>query len=304
MNWFLFAVSAPILFSISNHIDKYLLSRFIKNNGVASLMIFSSFFSILLLPIILLFGVSVFNVGFFSTSILIFAGLLSGFAIYLYLTALNQTDASNVVPIFQTIPIFGFIVAYLILKETIPADKIIASLLIISGSISISIEKNSQGKFSVAKKVLLLMLTSSFLYACYDTLFKLIALEENFWVSTFWQIVGLFIFGLFLFISSKNHRSNFISLVKENSFKILALNAINEVINLTGTLLLAFATLLAPIALVTTVGTYQPVFVLIIGFLITKIFPEISKEDMSKFSIFKKILSISIILLGTLLLYR
>ncbi len=53
MNWILIASIAPILWAITNYIDKHLISKYLKGEGIGALMIFSSAIGIILIPIIL-----------------------------------------------------------------------------------------------------------------------------------------------------------------------------------------------------------------------------------------------------------
>jgi len=52
MNWFLIALVPPALWAITNHFDKYLLSKYFKGGGVGALMVFSSIIGVCLLPVI------------------------------------------------------------------------------------------------------------------------------------------------------------------------------------------------------------------------------------------------------------
>jgi len=55
MNWFLIALIAPIVWSIVNHIDKYMLSKYLKERGLGALLIFSALSSVIILPFVLYF---------------------------------------------------------------------------------------------------------------------------------------------------------------------------------------------------------------------------------------------------------
>ncbi|MDQ5971459.1 MAG: hypothetical protein QG566_405 [Patescibacteria group bacterium] len=304
-NWFLIAITAPILWSIVNHIDKYLLSKHFKGSGVGAIFIFSSLFSIFVSIFVLFFGhAEILNITFFEALSLCFIGILNGFAFYFYLHALNHEESSIVIPLLQMIPLFGYILAYPILGEYLNAQQILAALIVILGIILLSIDFDIDNhKISIKKKVLLLVALSSFLYALHDVLFKAFTNQDSFYVSTFWQYIGLMLTGLFILKVHKKYREEFYLMIKMNNTKIFSLNIISEVLYVFGNLATNFATLLAPVALVLVVSSYQPMFVFIGGTLLTMFLPMISNEKITPKHLVQKLLSIIIIIIGSYLLY-
>ena len=303
-NWFFLALIAPILWSMVNHLDKYMLSKYLKDRGVGALLIFSSLASIVVLPFLAIFYRSkIFNISLIDFSILFIIGFLSATAFYFYLRAIDMEEASIVIPIFQFDPIFGYILSYFILKESLGINQIFASILILIGIILISVEIDIDNKFKFKKKVLLLVATSSFMFALSGVLFKKLALIDSFWVSIFWQYVGLTVFGILILIFHKKFRQNFIEMVVAPKLKILSLNIISEILYIIGALANNFALLIAPVALVFVVNSYQPLFVFFAGVLLTMFLPQFVSEKISHKHFFHKLISIIIILIGSYLLY-
>ncbi len=296
--WFLLALIPPFLWAIVNHIDGYIISKFTKGGGIGSIIILSSLFSVLVLPIIYFFGEGIQSVSKEHILILMLGGVLSGLAVFFYLKALFSSSVSSVVPIFQTIPVFGFLLGYIFLNELLASNQIFGGILITLGAILISVQFSDKG-WSFAKKALFLMLASSFSYALFETLFKFVAIEEDFWVSIFWQYSGLVFFGILVFIFHTTYRKEFLDLLKNNKLPLLSLNALNETATLVGNFVFGYASLLVPVAMVMVVSTYQPVFVFIIGIIITIFWPSIAVEDMRPKVVIQKILSLIIILIGS-----
>src|SRR3989344_2195682 len=200
-------------------------------------------------------------------------------------------------PLFQIIPIFSFILAFIILGETLTVRQIIGSILIICGSIFIAMDIGK--KFALKGRVLGLMVGSSFLFALYETIFKFVAVDEGFIVSSFWEYTGLFIVGVFFFTFVKNYRRQFIGLIKLRPIFMLSYNTASEILTVAGNLLTNFAILLAPVTLVLSVANLQPMFVFILGILITLFLPKIAREKISRTVIFQKIISLVIIICGS-----
>lgn len=94
MQWFFIALVWPILYACANHTDKYFISRYLKNGEVGALIIFSSIFGIIALPVVLFIHPTVFNVSFFQGVILAINSMLVVIAVLLYFYALQKDEAS------------------------------------------------------------------------------------------------------------------------------------------------------------------------------------------------------------------
>ena len=303
-NWFLIALLAPLLWSVVNHIDKYMLGKCLQKRGVGALLIFSALSSVIILPFIgYVYRSEIFTIGGNDLFTLLCVGFLSAGGLYFYLKGMELEEASIVVPLFQIVPVFGYILGYLILGESLSAAQILSSLLIMSGIIILTLEIDADNKLTLKMEVLSIVAISSFLFALYDTLFKKVALVGGFWVSVFWQYVSLVIFGILIFICIKKFRHDFLSMWSGMGGRIFSLNAGSELLYIAGSLANNFATLLAPVALVLVVSSYQPLFVFIGGVLLTVFLPHISREKVSPRHLLHKLTSIVIILFGSYLLY-
>lgn len=304
-NWFLIALIAPILWSIVSHIDKYMLSKYLKGRGVGALLIFSSLSSIIILPFIAFFySYEIFNISGADFFILIFIGFLSAGAFYFYLMAMEMEEASIVVPLFQLLPIFGYFLSYFILGESLSVAQIFSSLLIMFGITILAIEIDEENNLKLKSRVLILIAISSFLFALHDTLFKKVAITESFWVSVFWQYLSLTIFGLIILVSIKKFRKEFFEMFSSRmGGKVLFVNFTSEILYIMGNLSNNFAILLAPVAVVLVVSSSQPLFVFIVGVLLTIFLPKIAMEKISHKHLIHKLISILIIIIGSYFLY-
>lgn len=302
MTWFFIALVAPFLWAIVNHTDKYLLSKYFKEGGIGALMIFSTLSSLAVFPIAFYFSLDLFHPKFIGIAVLVLAGLLYSISILFYLIALKNEEATVVVPFFQLVPVFGYFLGYFLLGEDLAFIQIIAGMMIIVGAIilSLNLEGTSSGRFKF--KTGILMTLSSLVMALYGVLFKLIAVDSGFWASTFWENIGVLIFGLILFSCFAVYRGEFLKLLQSYSIRILSLNITSEVFTLIGNLITAYAILLAPVVLVFLVGSYQPIFVLLIGVFLTLVFPKIIRENLAPRFLAQKIIAIIIIFAGSFLL--
>lgn len=297
---FLLGVCAAFLWSIVNLIDKYLVERFSKNTGIGALIVLSSLFPSTLVPIAFFVAHGNITLPFNEVLILLFSGALTVLWVALYLLALEDDDASTVMPIFQLTPIAAFFTAYVILGELPSSAQMIAGAVILVGSLVLGYEF-ATGKFKW--KLLAYIGGASIAIALMNTLFKLVAEDTPFWTSIFWYAVGTTICGICLTIFHTQYRNQFIKFIKENAGIGLTLNGLNESLTVAGDIIFAYAILLAPIALIQTTEAFQPVFVFLIGIFLTLFFPSVVHEDFSRPILIQKLFGIIFVCLGTVLLY-
>jgi hypothetical protein len=92
--------------------------------------------------------------------------------------------------------------------------------------------------------------------------------------------------------------------IRTNSRAIISLNFLNESIFMIANAVFAFAYLLAPIALVLLAESYQPLFALAIGILMTVFFPKVISEKIHIKHLLQKGFAILLTGLGTYLLFH
>ena len=200
MTWFFIALIGPFMYALTNHIDKILLEKYFKNNGVGTIILFSSIFSVVVLPFLFFIDKTVLDVGGLQIIVLLIVGILGALVLWCYLLALKNEEVSVAIVFYQLMPVFGYILSYFILGETLTKLQIVAMVIVILGTAIISFEIDAENKFKLRRKTILPMLAAAFFWALGGVLFKLVALEENVWRSFFWENVGLLIVGIFIFI--------------------------------------------------------------------------------------------------------
>jgi drug/metabolite transporter (DMT)-like permease len=305
MSWFFIAIFAPLLWSLTNQIDKILLSKYTEgDNGVGALIIYSSIFAVFTLPVLFFMNPNVLDILVVDMLVLVAIGALGVVAIILYLYSMDRDEATAVVPFLQLIPVVAFFLGYFILGEVLTKNQIIASALIMCGAVVLSLEFNIESKTKIKKGIFFMMFASSFIYALCAVLYKAVTVHEsNFWVSMFWEGVGVFLAGLILFVCVKKYRFDFYEFLKGHNFSIFSLNVFSESATVIGNLLASYAVLIAPVALVLLMNAYQPVFVFIEGVLLTIFLPKIATEKITGIHLAQKVVAIGVIFVGSLMLY-
>lgn len=303
MNWFFIALGAPFLWALVSISDQYLVAKYsMSKRGSGGLVLFSSLVGIFIAVIIGIFATDVFGISFFDKFLLFVTGGLTITWVVFYLFALEIEDISTVVPWFLTVPVFGYILGYIFLDEVLSSQQSIGSIIILFGIVLISIDFSKQKKIFKWQSAFYLLI-SSFLVAVVGIIFKYVTIGNNFWVSSFWVYVGLGIFGIIIYLFIPKYRNEFMLMNKSGGKKIFILNIASEIFTIIGNLLTNYALLLAPVTMVYLVGSFQPALVLFLTLLATKFFPNIAKENMSKKILIPKIISIFIVIFGSVILF-
>lgn len=279
MSWLLFAFSGPVLWAISVHFDKYLVERFFKESNVAVLLLFTAFVGLVLLPFIWFFEPSVLRLGLGGIALIMLSGILYMTGMLLYLRALQSEEASVVAPFFQASPLFGYVLAYLVLGETLSGRQMAGGAMIIVGALVVSLRFGHLGG-SFKARLAMLMLACGFIMAVSGLIFKIYALRVEFWTTIFWMFVGEAAFGAAL-LMVPTYRREFLALLHANTTALLSINASNELINLGGGLGNRFALTLAPLSLVQAVGSTTTLFVFAFGIVLSLLYPRFGREDLS-----------------------
>jgi uncharacterized membrane protein len=297
MSWFAIALIGPVCVACANQTDKYLIEKYLKHGEVGALIIFSSLFSAIALPIILVLHPSACDVGLERAALLAMNGMLTVLAMLCYFYALNEDTASGVVPFYQTIPIFAFGLGYVVLGETISRSQVLASSVILTGAAVLSFEMHPGG-LRFKRKVVLYMLAASLMYAVNSVLFKRLAVDAGFWPALFWDVVGKLGFGLGFLGLVPSYRRQFLALTRHSKAAALGLSSMSELLVIAGEAATAYATMLAPVFLVLMVHLLQPLFVLIIGVGLTLLFPHTRLESLTRRTLTHKLSGIGLMCVG------
>lgn len=301
MTWFFVALIAPFLWSLLNHADKYLLNKYSTHHvGVGALSIYSSIFALFSLPIIFVIDPTVLGANFLEIVSLLITGIMFAGAVLLYMYALETEDASYVVPFWQLIPVFSYILGMIFLNEILEGSKILGAIITILGAVILSLEFEEGKRFKI--KPVMYMVGSSLLLAISYVVFKDVTLNSSFWLASFWNQVGMGIFGIFCLIFVHEYRKDFKIVLTKGGKTILGLNIGGEIIQTVASIINNFATLLAPISLVLLVSyTFQPLIVFVEGLLLAAFLPKLIPEKLSKKHAIQKFVSIVIMGIGVYL---
>ena len=302
-NSIIITIFASFLWGITNHIDKFMINGIDESgSSVKTLLVFSTLVAgLVFTPVWLIFSKFSVSISIVSLKSVFLASAIYVLATYFYFKALDNNDASIVVVMFQLIPVFSYIISLIFFKENLTIQQIIGSIIIILSAIIIALdfnERNNKSKF----KALVLITLSSLFFAIYFILFDVAIRNSPYNSCAFWYQVGLLLLGIIL-MCIKNYRITFIKAIKSNGKMYFPLNIINELINLIANLLVNFANLTIPIALVNVLNGFQGAFVFLIGIIGVKLLPKYFKEDLSKNIVLQKVSCIVLGVVGLIVMF-
>lgn len=301
MTWFLLSILSTVLFSFTNFIDKYLIS--VKLSKLSSVSI-TALAGIAGLPLLSIFTAIILGIDKLpSVRTLVFGILASWFfmaGIQAYYYSLSQADTSIVASLFQLILPFNFIFGFVLFDELPSAIRLVGIILILCGSVLISIERTA-GKRVFHKKVLLYMLAASLCISMSDVIFR-IGTQQSHTVSVmFSEYLGT-VLGGFMLILVPSIRRQVFGAFRKHRASILKITQINEAINLAGILCMRTALVLAPLVLVQAALGTQPLVLILVGALLTLLYPHKIQENIARTQLRSKLLAGSIIVAGSVLL--
>lgn len=298
MTWILLAFCGPVLWAASTHIDKYLVERFFKDSGVGALLIFTALIGLFGLPFIAAF-VDVFAIGATGIAVTTLSGLLYLTAMYFYLRALQQEEATVIAPLFQTSTLFTYAIAYFVLHERLTGTRLLGGLLIVASAAAISYEPGHRHRFKLGIVAPILACTATL--AASSVIFKFFAIKDAFWAVTFWNFAGEALFGAVMLMVPRVRR-DFLGMFTKSPGAVIGINAANELINLGGGLAARYASLLGPVSLVQAIGGTTSFFVFAFGVILSLFFPKLGRENLSRESLAQKGVAVILIVAGVILI--
>jgi len=298
MSWLLIAISAYFLLAISAFGDKFLLTGGIPNPKVYSFYVgILGIFVLVFIPF-----------GFFlPTPNQIFLALLTGAisvaGLFIYYSAAKEFEISRVAPaIGGLVPIFSLLLIYFLSqsKFVLSLQEIFAFLFLIFGSVLIVLEKNK----NIFGKSLFLSSVAAFYFSLYFVLAKFVYNNLGFVNGLIWIRFGGFLIAQF-FLLSKEVRLQIFNKNKLAGIKTTGIFIGNQAIGGGGAFLQNLAVALVKtsgVALVNALQGVMYVFLFVFSLILSKKFPEILKEKISKKLLFQKIIAILLIGEGLVLL--
>ena len=133
-------------------------------------------------------------------------------------------------------------------------------------------------------------------------IFKAFALQTSFAATAFYDLVGAALGGTLLFMFVGRYRRTFIDVIRQHKHNVVGVNLFAESLSILSRLINGFVSLLLPIAIVQFVNGLQPLFIVLIGIVLTLVAPRFGKEVITKDALVQKGIAAVCMLAGFALL--
>jgi uncharacterized membrane protein len=295
MSWLIFAIIPYALYSITVFTDKFLIEKRIKHP--ITVIVLGGGFS-LLLGLLLFAWRGFVLLPPLQSLLLLGSGICLTLYLIPYFKALALDDASRIGPFFQFYPVFVLILASIFLHERLTALQAFGFFFVIIGGFILGAEKLTK-RFFTLRPSFWYMVLSSFIYSLTGLLFKYVTVSD-FWLNASYEAMGIGI-GALLLLFFPVYKRQLRSEVRRLKFDIVTILLFSELVALLADFSTFYAITLAPVSLVSAMQGTQPVFLLAYGLTLTRWFPHIIKEDVTRKILLLKLGAIVVLGVGVVL---
>lgn len=297
LDWIVYAILSQTFFALEAITDKISRVKYFRDSTSAMLLIMlAQSFPVLILPFSDLSGFSPLQI-----ILALLAGAMTVIPFWLYSDSLKKDEISRVAPLWQTIPLFVLILAFVFLGEKLPGLFYLAFILILAGSLLIS-GKNLGAAFK-PDRVFWMMTLASLGLAAQAVLLKFLYLQTN----VQGNFLGLFalvclgkllpVFGILLL---RPQRTRFIlSLRSADKRFVLATLSFGTI----GVLLYNYAVFLGSVTVVEVLSGFYPFFILLFAFVLSKTMPDSLDERLERKELALKLFAATLMFVGLALFY-
>jgi hypothetical protein len=124
------------------------------------------------------------------------------------------------------------------------------------------------------------------------------AVKCGFWASLFWSFVGQVAAVIILLVFAAAYRRDFVAVLRQRRYSAVVLIGVTEIFFDVGESVTLYATLMAPVALVLLVNSFQPLFVFVLGIAVSILVPELERETLAPKKMLQKGAGIGLMVLG------
>jgi uncharacterized membrane protein len=299
MLWIFLALAGYFLNAIVELVDKFLLSSKIKDP------LTYSFYAGLLSSLVFVLWPFDFSFISYQTAIFaIFSGMTFFLAIYFLYKAMFEGEASRVISVIGGVsPVIVFSLSYFFLKERLPAFWLVAFLLLISGSVLLTLERDKKNKSVVVnKKFPAYSLAAAIFFSFTFFSSKAVFLRTSFLNGFIWIRLGTFASVVFVFLTPflrKDILKNASNVSKRVSFGFVS----NKILSAASFFVLSYAIKLGSVAVINALQGVQYVFLFALALAVSFYRPEFLSETISWRGIVQKAIAVILISVGVVLLF-
>jgi len=291
MTWITAALVVAAIMAVVNVVDSHIISKrmpsfwaFLLPAGIVHLIYGLTFLAIYPLAS---------GVDAFSWFMVAVAAVARTAAALLMLYAMRTEEVSRIIPVVYTHPVFVAILAVPLLGESLNYLQWLAIFMSVVGAVLISVR--GQGWGTRLRRSFIMLLASSVLFGVANVATKYASESVSFW--NMYSLTAISLGGVFLLLSMRPAVFGELRSMRGRG-ATLTLIAGNETIVLVGIVLSFWAIENGPVSLVSTVMGIRPLFVFLYALALSRFFPTVLGERLSRGSVTLKVASIALIVGG------
>lgn len=294
MSWILLSILATIIWAVLSIIDKYVLTKWVKN-PLALVIIFSLISLLIGTGIYLIVGFS-----FLATKYIILA-LVAGFAYtllgsFFYYKAVKADEVSRVIPLFNFGPLFVMFLAAIFLAERLSWFNYLGVIILIFGALFISWKPKTPYRIN---KAFVFSMVTNLAYATEAIVAKYLLQFTDFWTVFGYLKIGSFLGCLPIFYLAYKE---FKIVINQFGYRPVIFITINETLSEVSFFIVTFAYTLGSVTLINALTATQSFFVLAFAVIFSLFFPRILKEEVKPKTVLLKLVAIILMFIGVILI--
>lgn len=297
MDWIFFALLAPVIYTIVNFVDKYVIEHKVKDGrgmplyvAVAATVFGTTTWLIAGMPM----------ASARNALLLCLSGAIAMCGFSLYFRAIEFSQASYIIALLQTTPIFVLILSVLLLDEQLVFWQIVGFITVFLAVLGLS-ASGVGGRVKI-DKAFYLILAANALLAISSVIIKFTSGLEGLVPILVYESWGITIGGVILASLFPSMRKAFAKSFKSVGYPVLGIVLMNESFAILAKSLSFYAITLGPVALVSVLGGVQVFYGILFGLVLTLLAPSIFHENIARRELTKKCLLACVLFVGIALI--
>ncbi|MFZ6035862.1 MAG: EamA family transporter [Patescibacteria group bacterium] len=290
---FALALAAGLIWSVGNIIHKILASRLVRSTPL--MVAVFSLVSVLVGGVLLIWFPLVSSAAAWVWAVA--GGVCYVLAVWAYLSAMRTEEASRIVPLFSIGSVLIVILSAILLGEVFSVITYIGIGLVLVGAVLISITTTARSLFS--SQLLRYMFLSGLFFAGHALIVKYLLGFYSYGTvfASLAMVQGLMGLGIVI-IARRQIRQT----LRQVTVKAIGLNIVTDIVGFGAELLYTFALTVWYLALVETIASLQYLFIFLWGLVLSRWFPQILRESLTRAVVVRKAVAVTIIIIGIYLI--
>jgi uncharacterized membrane protein len=300
--WFLCAATPPLLHALSAIMDQYV----IREHASGSPLLFLSFSGFVCIPVAIVLAFitpMASNLDVTTVFWIILSGWLFSACCIPYVYAMEDADAHEFTPVFQSAPIFVALFSWLFWGEVLTPTQLLGGLVVILAAASSMTDWRA---LTFKARPFFLILLAMVFYALFVACLRSVAIELSWLQITFWLCMSWSLLPFILMAFFPSVRRLVVKRLIDTRGRIILYASGQEIAdvgaNAARAAALGFAAV--PAAVTDLVGGLQVIFALFFGFLAARMIPTLYTFTLTRRELLYKICCFVALMGGLALVVR